>query len=138
MRLDDAGRQRTRVGNFERSTGLPEFTQSRSFAVWSGLKALIFSEHGGRYLVYSLFLALTVTGFALARRASLPPGMPIAIGALATMTLFELMVASFADALDPERHFTLFSALNDLLLICGLCLTAEVQLKHGLLRKLRG
>jgi len=57
------------------------------------------------------------------------------------MTLLELLVASFADALDPERHYSLFSALTDLLVICGVCLVVvalrarpPVQLTHGVLR----
>jgi hypothetical protein len=54
------------------------------------------------------------------------------------MMLLELLVASFGDALDPERHFSLFSALTDLLLVCGVCLAADVKLKHGFLRQLRG
>jgi hypothetical protein len=123
-RLDSAGRQRPRLGNFDRRTGFPEFTQSRNFAAWSGLKTLVFGEHGGRYLLYALSLALFVTVVAFLRRASLPEGMPIAIGALAAMMLLELLVASFADALDPERHFSLFSALTDLLLVSGVCLAA--------------
>jgi hypothetical protein len=121
-RLDDAGRQRPKVGNFDRRTGFPDVTQSRSFALWSGLKASIFTEHGVRYLLYAIVLALSVTVLAIARRGSLPVGMPAAVGALTAMTLIELLVASFADALDPERHYSLFSALTDLLLICGVCL----------------
>ncbi|MCU1337439.1 MAG: hypothetical protein JWO19_3020 [Bryobacterales bacterium] len=123
-RLDAAGRQRPYVGNFDRLAGFPEITESRSFAVWSGLKARIFGRHGGRYLLYSLSLALLVTAFAVARRGNLPVGMPEAVSVLAAMTLIELLVASFADALDPERHYSLFSALTDLLLICAVCLAA--------------
>jgi hypothetical protein len=121
-RLDSAGRQRPPVGNFDRQTGFPEHTESRTLALWSGLKARIFSEHGGRYLLSALSLAFLVTVVAFVRRASLPAGMPIAAGALAAMMLLELLVASFADALDPERHFSLFSALTDLLLVSGVCL----------------
>jgi len=121
-RLNDAGRQRPRVGNFDRRTGFPEGAQSRTLAVWSGLKARIFTGHGWLYLLYAVALALAVTGFAIARKGSLPMGIPAAVATLAAMTLIELAVASFADALDPERHFSLFSALTDLLLICGICL----------------
>ena len=123
-RLDNAGRQRPRIGNFDRRTGFPAVTQSRTFALWSGLKARIFGEHGVIYLLYALALALSVTVLAIARRGSLPAGIPAAVGALAAMALIELLVASFADALDPERHYSLFSALTDLLLICGVCLAA--------------
>ena len=89
-----AGRQRPRVGNFDRRTGFPDVTESRTFALWSGLKARLFSEHGVRYLLYALALALSVTAFAIARRGSLPAAMPEAVGALVAMTLIELLVAS--------------------------------------------
>jgi hypothetical protein len=146
-RLDSAGQQRPYVGNFDRRAGFPEYTRSRTFAAWSGFKARLFGLHGARYLIYSLALALSVTIFAVLRRRTLPAGMPAAVATLAAMTLMELLVASFADALDSERHYSLFSALTDLLLICGACLAADaialrpdppVQLRHGILRQLRG
>lgn len=121
-RLDDAGRQRPRIGNFDRRVGFPELAESRTFAVWSSLKAAAFHQHGGRYLLYSLLLAMFVPGFAILRRESLPKAVPAAVVVLAAMMLLELLVASFADALDPERHFSLFSTMTDLLLICGVCL----------------
>jgi hypothetical protein len=124
LRLDEAGRQRPPVGNYERLTGFPEFTESQSFALWSDLKARLFSQHGGLYLLYSLLLALCVPLLAVARRAHLPTGLPLAVGTVSVMLLLELLVASFADALDPERQYSLFSMLTDLLLICGVCLTA--------------
>jgi hypothetical protein len=123
-RLDGAGLQRPYIGNFDRLAGFPGYTQSRTFAAWSALKARVFTQHGGRYLLYSLLLTLCVTAFAVVRRENLPAGMPVAIGALAAMTLLALLVASFADALDPERHYSLFSALTDLLLLSGVCLAA--------------
>ena len=44
--------------------------------------------------------------------------------ALAAMALIALLVASLADALDAERHYSLFSALTDLLLIFGVSVVA--------------
>ncbi len=129
-RLNDAGKQRPPAGNYDRLTGFPEFTQNRTFALWSDLKARLFSQHGGWYLLYSLSLALSVPVLAVARRACLPTGMPAAVGILSLMLLLELLVASFADALDPERQYSLFTALTDLLLICGVCLAA-VSAKAG-------
>jgi hypothetical protein len=38
------------------------------------------------------------------------------------MFLLELAVGSLADALDAARHFLLFSALSDVLLIADVCL----------------
>jgi hypothetical protein len=140
-RLDRAGLQRPYLGNFERTAGFPEYARSRAFAAWSGLKAALFGLHGGRYLIYSFGLVIAVVANAIARRQTLPAGIPAAICALGAMTLLELLVASFADALDPERHYSLFSALTDLLVICGVCLVVvalrarpPVQLTHGVLR----
>jgi hypothetical protein len=123
-RMDRAGLQRPYLGNFDRLAGFPEYTKTRSFAVWSGLKARLFGLHGERYLLYSILLAIGVAVFALARKESLPPGIPAAVCTVAAMTMIELLVASFADALDPERHFSLFAMLTDVLLICGVCLAA--------------
>ena len=126
-RLNRAGLQRPYVGNFDRLAGFPEYARTQTFAVWSGMKVRIFGLHGGRYLLYSLLLALSVTVLAIVRRASLPPGMPVAVGALVAMTLIALLVASFADALDPERHYSLFSALTDVLLIVGVSLAMKTH-----------
>src|SRR5439155_8013399 len=112
------------AGNYDKRAGFAEYAQTRAFTVWSGLKARAFGRHGGRYLLYSLFLALAPALFAIVRRKRLPPGIPEAMVALAAMALIALLVASLADALDAERHYSLFSALIDLLLICGVSLAA--------------
>jgi hypothetical protein len=123
-RLDSAGRQRPYAGNYDRRTGFPEYAQTRSFTLWSGLKNRVFGEHGGLYLLYAIALALVVPFLAMERRAGLPLGIPAAVIALTAVMLTALLVASFADALDAERHFSLFSALTDLLLLCGVCIAA--------------
>jgi hypothetical protein len=123
-RMGYGGRLRPRLGNFDRRTGFPDVTISHTFAVWSDFKAFLFTEHGVRYLIYGLSLSLFVTTIAFVRRESLPAGVPIAVAALVAMTLLEMSVASLADALDPERHFSLFGALTDLLLVCAVCLAA--------------
>jgi len=124
LRMGKAGWQRPYYGNYDKRTGFREYAQTHSFAVWSGLKAGAFGRHGGRYLLYSLFVALTPATLAILRRKSLPPGIPEAVITLAAMALIALLVASLADALDAERHYSLFSALTDLLLICGVSLAA--------------
>jgi len=123
-RMGDAGRQRPYAGNYDKRTGFAEYAQTRAFTVWSGLKALAFGGHGARYLFYSLFLALAPAVFAVVQRKSLPAGIPEAMVALAAMALIALLVASLADALDAERHYSLFSALTDLLLIFGVSVVA--------------
>jgi len=124
-RMDTAGLQRPYLGNFDRSTGRPEYAKSQSFAMWSGLKTRIFGRHGLRYLIYSLLLTGFVTVLAVARRKSMLPGMPEAIWTLLGLMLIELTVASFGDVLDSERHYLLFSVLTDLLIVCGFCLAAS-------------
>jgi hypothetical protein len=122
-RMDSAGVQRSFIGNFDRSTGLPEYTRSQSFATWSNLKARVFGRHGGRYLTYSLLLVLFVTVLATVHRRSMPAGLPEAACTLAAMMLMELLVTSFGDALDAERHYSLLSAQTDLLIVSGVCLS---------------
>lgn len=113
--LDGAGRQRPAMGNFDRSLGLPPFAESRRFAWWSSLKQSIFCERGALYLAYFVCLATLVCGFVMARRLSLPKGLPEAAGALAVMALLEMLVASLGDAVESTRHFFLFNALLDVL-----------------------
>jgi len=125
-RMGNAGLQRPYAGNYDKRAGFAEYAQTHAFTVWSGLKARAFGRHGGRYLLYSLFVALAPALFAIVRRKRLPPGIPEAMAALAAMALIALLVASLADALDAERHYSLFSALTDLLLICGVSLAATV------------
>ena len=55
----------------------------------------------------------------------MPSGMPEAVYALAALMLIELVVASLGDVLDSERHYLLFSALADLMIVCGFCLAAS-------------
>lgn len=124
LRMGKAGWQRPYYGNYDKRTGFAEYAQARAFTVWSGLKARAFGRHGGRYLLYSLFLALAPAAFAILRRKSLPLGIPEGVITLAAMALIALLVASLADALDAERHYSLFSALTDVLLICGVGLSA--------------
>ena len=104
-RLNSAGRQRPYAGNYDRRTGFPEYAQTHSFTLWSGLKNRVFGEHGGLYLLYAIALALVVPFLAMERRAGLPLGIPTAVIALTAVMLTALLVASFADALDAERHY---------------------------------
>lgn len=50
----------------------------------------------------------------------LKPPAQEAAGLLAAMALLEMLVASFADAVDWVRHFYLYTALLDLLLVAGI------------------
>ena len=126
LRMGNAGMQRPYAGNYDKRAGFAEYAQTRAFTVWSALKARFFGGRGARYIFYSLFVALAPAAFAIVRRKSLPSGIPEAMIALASMALIALLVASLADALDAERHYSLFSALTDLSLICGVSLSATM------------
>jgi hypothetical protein len=125
-RLSEAGRQRSPLGNFPSTAGLPDFAQSDRFAWWSGLKARMFEQHGRVYLVYALLLALAVPVAAHRWRYHLPPGIATGAITLAVMLIVELLVAGLGDALDAARHFLLFAAMTDILLLGGVCLAMLV------------
>jgi hypothetical protein len=113
--LSGAGRQRANLGNFDSSTGVAPFTESYRFAAWSSLKRRIFYEHGTLYLIYFVVLA-AVCVVSLRRR----PPLGQAVWLLVSMALLEMLVASLADAIDWIRHFYLYTALLDLLLVAGI------------------
>jgi hypothetical protein len=120
--MGDAGRQRPLLGNFDRSTGFPEFTESRRFTRWSSLKQSIFYERGAVYVVYFVCLAALVCGLAIARRRTLPRGLPQAACVVGVMALLEMLVAALGDAVDTGRHFFLFNCLLDVLAVVALAL----------------
>jgi hypothetical protein len=121
-RLSEAGRQRPPRGNFDLGAGQPPYAESQSFGVWSRLKAGIFNGHGGRYLLYALCLPVLATLLAIAQRGTLPSGIPEGVSILSVAYLTALSVGALADALDAARHFLLFSAVGDVLLVASLYL----------------
>jgi hypothetical protein len=121
--LAEAGRQRPDLGNFDRKYGRPEFSQSRSFAVWSDLKSRIFEGNGAVY--FTAIVLLTVAGLAASDRASLA-----GVVTLVVLMVLELVGSALGDPLEIKRHFFLFHALEDLLLI------ATVGLMAGRVRSL--
>jgi hypothetical protein len=115
--LSDAGRERARMGNFDRAAGLPPSAESRSFALWSGVKAAAFEGRGGWYLAYTLALAAAFNAALLAKRTQLARGIPLAGFTLTLMMLAGLLIGILGDPVDSVRHAFLFLAMNDAVLV---------------------
>jgi len=105
--LDDAGKMRPGSGNFDPGEGFAPGAMSHAFAQWSGLKARVFADHGWRYLSFSVIICALL----LVRCPA-----PAAVCLIIAMAL-ELLVTGLGDAMDAPRHFTLFSALSDMVLL---------------------
>lgn len=128
--LSQGGRQRVPVGNFDRSSGLPEYTQSQAFAVWSNAKRSLFQDRGVRYLNFFVWVALLMCSVAVLRRRTLPAVLVAGVFALAAMSLTEMLTASLADAVDVTRHYFISATLLDLELLILFVLLAG-PLKPG-------
>ena len=129
--LDDAGRQRPILGNFDVKAGLPPLAESQSFALWSGLKRRLFEHHGSRFLFCSLGVGTAVGVLLFCERRRLDRGAFWGGYALIGMMATELAISSLADAVDVARHHLLFYAIFDLLLIVGVCLVASRFSSHS-------
>jgi hypothetical protein len=124
--LDEAGKQRPALGNFDRSAGLPPYAKSQAFAGWSNLKRTLFDRRGSRWITcfVGLCAALAVL---LIRQRDAPPTSGMAAGLmLVGMACTELAVSALADAEDAPRHLMLFSAFFDMMLaaVVGLAMQA--------------
>ena len=126
--LDDGGRQRPPMGNFDRSTGLPPSTETHEFALWSDAKRTLFHGHGIRYLGCFVLMAALICGIATARTRTLPGVLVAGIYALAGMGITEVLVAALADAVDVTRHYFVAATILDLeLLILLALLTGRIK-----------
>jgi hypothetical protein len=114
--LNYADRMRVVVGNFDRSAGVPELSESRAFSFWSTLKQRLFEDRGARYLFYFLALCAVLCTSLIGRsRYLLSAGVFLCL-----MALMSLGIAAFGDALDFTRHFFFFNALTDMILVSGI------------------
>jgi hypothetical protein len=123
--LDDAGRQRPALGNFDPSAGLAPYAESQAFAFWSNLKRGLFERRGSRFLSCFLGLSGAVSWLLFQQRRTLPPGGMTSGLILIGMACTELAVASLADAMEIPRHHLLFYAFFDLLLLTGVWLAGR-------------
>jgi hypothetical protein len=118
--LAEAGSQRPDLGNFDRKYGRPEFSQSRRFAWWSDLKTWMFQGNGGTYLAAILLLTAAALALAMGDRAYLA-----GVITLVALMYVELLGSALGDALEVKRHFFLFHALEDLLVVATVGLAAR-------------
>jgi hypothetical protein len=133
--LGEGGRQRPPMGNFDRSTGLPPFTETHEFAFWSDAKRAVFHQHGMRYLSFYLLVAgfICAIAIAIARRRTLPGVLIAGIYTMAGMGITEMLVASLADAVDVTRHYFIASTILDLelLIVLGMLLSGLNDRLHA-------
>jgi hypothetical protein len=115
--LDQGGRQRPPMGNFDRSTGLPPFTETHEFAFWSNAKRALFHLHGVRYLSCFVLTAALICAIATARRKTLPGVLVAGVYAIAGMDITEVLVTALADAVDVTRHYFIAATILDLELL---------------------
>jgi hypothetical protein len=120
--LDEAGRQRPALGNFDRSAGLAPYAESQAFAGWSNLKRALFDRRGSRFFNCLVAMAAVVAVLLLWQRRSLPAGGTAAGLILIGIAATELVVSSLADAMEIPRHHLLFYALFDMLVIAAVWL----------------
>jgi hypothetical protein len=124
--LDEAGRQRPAMGNFDASAGLAPYAESQAFAGWSNLKRVLFDRRGSRFLTCFLGTCAAVAVMLICQRRSIPAGGLAAGLILVGMACTELAIASLADAMDVPRHHLLFYALFDTLLLTGVWLAGRL------------
>jgi hypothetical protein len=120
--LEEGGRQRAPMGNFDRSSGLPALSESQSFAYWSNAKRRLFHGRGVRYLNFIVLLAVLTCVVATARRKTLPRVLVAGVYAIVGMGITEMFIASLGDAIDVTRHYFIAAAILDLelLILCAL------------------
>lgn len=99
-------------GNFakESNRGLGE--QSRSFALWTGMKRLLFYKRPYHYLGAVSFCCLLLVWCATKSGRFLP-----AVLALSGMTAMEFALGALADVGETTRHLFVFNLLVDLQLL---------------------
>jgi hypothetical protein len=120
--LDEAGRQRPALGNFDPSAGLAPYAESQAFDGWSNLKRVLFDRRGSRYFTCFVTLCGLVALGLFRQQRRLPDGAVAAGLILIGMACTELAVSSLADAMEVPRHHLLFYTFFDLLLLVGVWL----------------
>jgi hypothetical protein len=115
--LDEAGRMRIPMGNFDVHSGQPPLAETRSFVAISDAKQRAFFHHGLR--LFLSFVALSALFLALLawNRDRLPKGASAGGLVLVGMSATNLVVSAMAEVFDPTRHLLIFFAQYDLLLV---------------------
>lgn len=128
--LNEAGRQRPYLGNFDRGAGFWDSAESHAFSMWSMLKAKLFEGRGAVFLAYTTMLAFALPMVIWIRRARLPIGSFEAALALTAMMLAALLIAILGDPLDCTRHAWLFLALSDTAMVSLIVVVGSVNSEH--------
>jgi hypothetical protein len=127
--LSDAGRQHF-FGNFDMSTGYPPGTESRAFALWSGVKRHFFYQHGAVFLFAFLALAALFGLLLGLERNRLPQGTWLGGVCLLGASFMEMGTSTLCDSMDITRHSMIFFALFDMnVLACVYLIIHGVQHK---------
>jgi len=129
--LNEAGRERPYLGNYDRRTGVREFQESNAFAAWSSLKRAIFYHNGRLYLGYVLGLLALLCTLVWKQSRVQPPGVFAAAVAFAMLTIFEMIISSMGDVLDTLRHEFVFNGLSDLAVVFAVALIAQSREVKG-------
>jgi hypothetical protein len=120
--LDDAGRMRIPMGNFDVNSGQHPRAETRSFVVISDVKKAAFFHHGSRLLLSFVALAASFLALLAWNRDRLPKGAWAGGLVLAAMSATNLVVSAMGEVFDPTRHLLIFFAQYDLLLLATLWL----------------
>ena len=120
--LNEAGRYRMPMGNFDIESRQPPRAESRSFCGWSDLKRHLYHHHGARLLFSFIGLASLLAALLAVNRRNLPPGAVVGGIVFLFMAATELGVSALGDVFDAARHELLFIAQFDLLLLAAVWL----------------
>lgn len=134
--LGEAGRERVMMGNYDRSAGLPPYTECHRFSVWSDFKATHLKDHGPLYLGCVAALDAVFVSLLLGLRRRLPAGSVAGGLVLIAMMYVELLGFTIGDALDYVRHGFVFVAICDVMFVAVLTLLIHAA-QAGLYRPLR-
>ncbi len=128
--LSKAGAQRD-FGNFDLSTGYPRYTESRAFALWSGLKRRLFFQRGPRFLFTFLALAALLCMLYRLQRDRLSKGALAAVVCLIGAAFTELGITTLCDSMDIARHSLIFFALFDMIALACAFLALRAVSRRG-------
>jgi hypothetical protein len=115
--LDEAGRMRIPMGNFDVNSGQPPLAETRSFVAISNAKQRVFFHHGLRLVLSFVSLSALFLALLAWNRDRLPKGALAGGLVLVGMSATNLVVSAMAEVFDPTRHLLLFFAQWDLLLV---------------------
>jgi hypothetical protein len=120
--LDEAGRYRMPMGNFDVASGQPPLAESQSFCVWSNLKRRLYFHRGPRLIFTFPSLSVAVAALLVVKRSTLPSGAVAGVVVFIGMAITGLVVGALGDVFDPTRHHLIFCAHFDMLLLALLWL----------------